>query len=188
MRRRPLLLLCAAGVLLTAVVGAAFSLDGLRNRLTIVGHKAAGRLTDVSWADLFYLLDPRSGIWLEPLAKHSNPYASIAGPESTDQDRQQGQQLYSSRCAACHARDGRGGSGPALVGRRFQHGNSDWALYRTIRLGVPGTAMMAHAIALCRERGCYKVVISSNFKRPKAHAFYESLGFERHGYSFRLTL
>ena len=51
-----------------------------------------------------------------------------------------------------------------------------------------GKAMMAHAIALCRERGCYKVVISSNFKRPKAHAFYESLGFERHGYSFRLTL
>ena len=51
-----------------------------------------------------------------------------------------------------------------------------------------GKAMMAHAIALCRDRGCYKVVISSNFKRPKAHAFYESLGFERHGYSFRLTL
>jgi GNAT superfamily N-acetyltransferase len=51
-----------------------------------------------------------------------------------------------------------------------------------------GKAMMAHAIALCRERGCYKVVISSNFKRPKAHAFYESLGFERHGYSFRRTL
>jgi GNAT superfamily N-acetyltransferase len=51
-----------------------------------------------------------------------------------------------------------------------------------------GKAMMAHAIGLCRERGCYKMVISSNFKRPKAHAFYESLGFERHGYSFRLTL
>ena len=51
-----------------------------------------------------------------------------------------------------------------------------------------GKAMMAHAIELCRERGCYKIVISSNFKRPKAHAFYESLGFERHGYSFRLTL
>jgi GNAT superfamily N-acetyltransferase len=51
-----------------------------------------------------------------------------------------------------------------------------------------GKAMMAHAIDLCRDRGCYKIVISSNFKRPKAHAFYESLGFERHGYSFRLTL
>jgi GNAT superfamily N-acetyltransferase len=51
-----------------------------------------------------------------------------------------------------------------------------------------GKAMMARAIDLFRERGCYKVVISSNFKRPRAHAFYESLGFERHGYSFRLTI
>jgi hypothetical protein len=41
---------------------------------------------------------------------------------------------------------------------------------------------------LCRKHGCYKIVISSNFKRPKAHAFYESLGFKRHGYSFRLML
>ena len=51
-----------------------------------------------------------------------------------------------------------------------------------------GKAMMARAIELCRERHCYKVVISSNLKRPKAHAFYESLGFERHGYSFGLML
>ncbi len=48
--------------------------------------------------------------------------------------------------------------------------------------------MMVHAINLCRERGCYKMVVSSNLKRPKAHVFYESLGFERHGYSFRLML
>ncbi len=27
--------------------------------------------------------------------------------------------------------------------------------------------------------------LSANMKRAKAHAFYESLGFERHGYSFR---
>lgn len=51
-----------------------------------------------------------------------------------------------------------------------------------------GRAMMVHAINLCRERGCYKMVVSSNLKRPKAHVFYESLGFERHGYSFRLML
>ena len=51
-----------------------------------------------------------------------------------------------------------------------------------------GTAMMAHAIDRCRERGCYKIVISSNLKRPRAHAFYESLGFERHGYSFLARL
>jgi len=50
-----------------------------------------------------------------------------------------------------------------------------------------GRAMMRHALALCGEKGCYKAALSSNLKRERAHAFYESLGFERHGYSFRIT-
>jgi len=49
-----------------------------------------------------------------------------------------------------------------------------------------GRAMMEHARALCRARGCYKMALSSNLKRERAHAFYEGLGFERHGYSFRI--
>lgn len=49
-----------------------------------------------------------------------------------------------------------------------------------------GKAMMRHALRLCGENGCYKVALSSNLKRERAHAFYESLGFERHGYSFRV--
>jgi len=51
-----------------------------------------------------------------------------------------------------------------------------------------GKAMMAFAYNRCREKGCYKLVLSSNAKRERAHAFYESLGFARHGYSFRLDL
>ena len=49
-----------------------------------------------------------------------------------------------------------------------------------------GKAMMQHALRLCGDKGCYKVALSSNLKRERAHAFYESLGFERHGYSFRI--
>ena len=51
-----------------------------------------------------------------------------------------------------------------------------------------GKAMMAFARERCREKGCYKLMLSSNAKRESAHAFYESLGFARHGYSFRLDL
>src|SRR5580692_6097301 len=47
-----------------------------------------------------------------------------------------------------------------------------------------GRAMMAHALEECRKVGCYKLALSSNVKRQSAHRFYESLGFERHGYSF----
>jgi GNAT superfamily N-acetyltransferase len=49
-----------------------------------------------------------------------------------------------------------------------------------------GQAMMAFAMDRAREKRCYKLALSSNAKRQRAHAFYESLGFERHGYSFRV--
>jgi GNAT superfamily N-acetyltransferase len=51
-----------------------------------------------------------------------------------------------------------------------------------------GQAMMRFALERCREKGCYKLMLSSNAKRSRAHAFYESLGYERHGYSFRVDL
>ncbi|MBL0728863.1 GNAT family N-acetyltransferase [Piscinibacter sp. HJYY11] len=50
-----------------------------------------------------------------------------------------------------------------------------------------GRRMMEHARELAREAGCYKLALSSNQKRVEAHAFYERLGFERHGYSFVVT-
>lgn len=51
-----------------------------------------------------------------------------------------------------------------------------------------GRDMMTHAMALAREAGCYKLVLSSNQKRERAHAFYESLGFQRHGFSFSIEI
>jgi GNAT superfamily N-acetyltransferase len=51
-----------------------------------------------------------------------------------------------------------------------------------------GAAIMRFALERCAEKRCYKLMLSSNAKRGRAHAFYESLGFERHGYSFRVDL
>jgi ribosomal protein S18 acetylase RimI-like enzyme len=51
-----------------------------------------------------------------------------------------------------------------------------------------GKTMVQHALRLCGEKGCYKLALSSNLKRERAHAFYESLGFERHGYSLSVTI
>jgi ribosomal protein S18 acetylase RimI-like enzyme len=51
-----------------------------------------------------------------------------------------------------------------------------------------GRAMMRHAMSECRAAGCYKLTLSSNLKREAAHRFYDGLGFERHGYSFRVEL
>jgi GNAT superfamily N-acetyltransferase len=51
-----------------------------------------------------------------------------------------------------------------------------------------GKSMMRFALRLCGEKGCYKALLSSNLKRGRAHAFYGSLDFERHGYSFRVEV
>lgn len=47
-----------------------------------------------------------------------------------------------------------------------------------------GKQMMAHAMGEAQLAGCYKLALSSNMKRHAAHAFYDSLGFKRHGISF----
>jgi GNAT superfamily N-acetyltransferase len=51
-----------------------------------------------------------------------------------------------------------------------------------------GRKMMQMAIEKCKEAGCYKMALSSNLMRIEAHTFYENLGFEKHGYSFRIEI
>jgi len=51
-----------------------------------------------------------------------------------------------------------------------------------------GKQMMEFAMNRCRKMGCYKLALSSNLKREAAHRFYESLGFQKHGYSFLVAL
>lgn len=51
-----------------------------------------------------------------------------------------------------------------------------------------GKMMMHFAMDVCRQAGCYKLMLSSNQKRVTAHVFYESLGFDRHGFSFVVPL
>ena len=48
--------------------------------------------------------------------------------------------------------------------------------------------MMKLAMKLAADAGCYKLALSSNGRRTAAHAFYESLGFARHGLSFAVDL
>lgn len=51
-----------------------------------------------------------------------------------------------------------------------------------------GKKMMEHALKICKENNCYKMCLSSNIIRKRAHSFYERLGFEKHGYSFMIKI
>ena len=62
----------------------------------------------------------------------------------------------------------------------------DVAVAPALQGGGIGQAMLRAAFEKAKHKGCYKVALSANMKRERAHAFYERLGFERHGYSFQI--
>ena len=60
----------------------------------------------------------------------------------------------------------------------------DVAVVPTLQGEGIGQAMLREAFRQAHARGCYKLALSANMKRERAHAFYEALGMQRHGYSF----
>ena len=51
-----------------------------------------------------------------------------------------------------------------------------------------GSELMHYVREKANEENCYKLMLSSNKKRVKAHKFYERLGFQQHGISFMLEV
>ncbi len=49
-----------------------------------------------------------------------------------------------------------------------------------------GTELVEKVIDEARKIGCYKLICSSRFGREKLHAWYEKLGFKKHGVEFRI--
>jgi alcohol dehydrogenase (cytochrome c) len=147
--QRSALLLGASGVLVIGLAAAVFLVPQLRWRAKVVLLKATGKMHDVEWSDLatFLLPGPEAQVF-DGNVDRRNPYVMIVNKRTTPLDLQRGAKLFEHNCADCHGRDGGGGAaGPSLTGGEFRHGGSDWALYRTIRYGVPGTAMPPHAMS-----------------------------------------
>jgi ribosomal protein S18 acetylase RimI-like enzyme len=94
---------------------------------------------------------------------------------------------------ACDTTDRVLGSYALLVMHNLAHRGTPSAIVedvvvdQTCRSQGIGRRMMEHARTLAREAGAYKLALSSNQKRERAHAFYDALGFQRHGISFVIT-
>ena len=59
------------------------------------------------------------------------------------QQLEHGAKIFATRCASCHAEDGRGLIGPNLTDNYQMHGMTRMDVFKTVRGGVPGTAMPA---------------------------------------------
>ena len=139
-----------APILMAALVGlmaVPFAIPQVRWRAQAVVMLATGHIPDLEMRELLDFLKPGSEqTEIRRILTTRNPYAVIHVPATARAAKDAGAVLFRTRCAGCHGPEGGGADGPALFGRDFKHGNSDWALYRTIRLGVPNSTMPPHPL------------------------------------------
>jgi alcohol dehydrogenase (cytochrome c) len=117
-------------------------------RARVFQRKAEGDIPDLSWRELWFMLHPRGGFGLESLVKEGfSLEGSVANPYFTSHDHENGAEIFRERCVVCHGKDGTGGFGPRLNHSGLGRGDSDLAVYKTLRDGIPGTGMAAVAMS-----------------------------------------
>ena len=108
----------------------------------LFGRKAAGRVPDLTWGDLWYMVNQREGFSLEKVAYGMTATGAVTNPYSTDEDLEAGGAIFGRKCAMCHGAEGAGWNGPPLDHGGLKHGDSDLAIYRVLRDGIPDTVMV----------------------------------------------
>src|SRR5687768_1362581 len=132
-----------AFIALACFAFALFAVPQTRWRLQVVWLQLTGEIKDIDLADLVAYSLPGSEQSMAFLIEKRSPYAVIKNFRTSDEDVDAGMTLFRQRCATCHGADAGGGPlGPSLVARRYKYGDSDWAVYRSIRYGVPNTSML----------------------------------------------
>lgn len=139
-------------VALGVIVVTAISIPGVRWRLEVIGLQVTGRVADMRLSEAVRLIMPAANQPdIAALLVNRNPYAAIHIPSREPSDIAAGAKVFQTECASCHGADANGGPGaPPLFNTEFKHGESEWALYRTVRYGIPKTAMMPHPLGWSR--------------------------------------
>jgi alcohol dehydrogenase (cytochrome c) len=105
-------------------------------------QKAKGEVSEVSWTELWELTLPGRGYHcIEGSSLESSLQFSA---DASEDDRKEGARIFHERCSACHGVDGSGSPfAPSLTRSQYNHGDSDLAIYKVLRDGVPGTGMQS---------------------------------------------
>ena len=82
----------------------------------------------------------------EPLAGLTGPVPQV-NPFETEAGIQQGAALFQTHCSYCHGAHGEGGRGADLTAGEYRMGGSDRELFKTVRIGVPGSEMPAARVS-----------------------------------------
>jgi alcohol dehydrogenase (cytochrome c) len=110
-------------------------------------QKAKGEISEISWTELWGLTLPGRGY-------HCNKGSSLESSlqfstDASEDDREEGARIFHERCSACHGVDGSGSPfAPSLTRLQYNHGDSDLAIYKVLRDGIPGTGMQSVGLTL----------------------------------------
>jgi alcohol dehydrogenase (cytochrome c) len=117
-------------------------------RARLFARKAEGDIPDLSWRELWFMTHVHGGFGLEDFVSRglSLP-GTVANPYVTRDDHQSGAQIFRQRCAVCHGNNGTGGHAPPLNRSGLGHGDSDLAIYKIVRDGIPQTGMAPVAMS-----------------------------------------
>jgi len=112
-------------------------------RAKLYAQKLTGGVPDFSWNELLQMTRQQGGFGLGEMALHGMSLeGAVHNPHVTQDDLSAGARIFRENCAVCHGGEGTGGHGPALNHSGLKHGDSDLAIYRVVRDGVPDTAMV----------------------------------------------
>ena len=113
-------------------------------RAEVFARKAKGDIPDLSWNELWQMMRHRGGFGMQNLVSaESSLEGSVLNGYDTEEDHKAAMRIFRGRCAMCHGNDGGGWhGGPPLNHSGLKHGDSDLAIYKVLRDGVPDTAMV----------------------------------------------
>lgn len=110
-------------------------------RLKLYGLKATGGVPDFSWNELFQMTRQQGGFGLQGISDGLSWEGSVRNGFNSSDDLNAGAAIFRQHCAVCHGGEGTGGHGPALNRPGLKHGDSDLAIYKVVKSGVPDTSM-----------------------------------------------
>jgi alcohol dehydrogenase (cytochrome c) len=112
-------------------------------RAKLYARKLTGGVPDFSWSELLQMTRQQGGFGLGEMAVHGMSLeGAVHNPHIASDDLAAGARIFRENCVVCHGGQGTGGHGPALNHPGLKHGDSDLAIYKVIRDGVPNTAMV----------------------------------------------
>jgi GNAT superfamily N-acetyltransferase len=86
------------------------------------------------------------------------------------------------------------GSLHVMIFRHLGHGLHPAAIVENVVVSASqrsrgiGELLIIEAVRIARRRGCYKLSLTTNVKRARAHRFYERLGWRRSHFGYSLGL